>query len=124
MFGIGTTELLLILVVILLLFGANRLPAAMAGLGKGMKEFKKAFKGDDETPAQTATAPAAPGMAEQLRPGLGKHVRLLPDGTLEVGVPEGATLIQVDQAWAVIQDVDASTGKIPLVSVKRIVFKA
>jgi hypothetical protein len=48
---------------------------------------------------------------------------LLPDGTLEVGVEQGATLVQVDQVWATIQD-ENSTGKIPLVSVKRIVFRA
>lgn len=39
--------MLLIVVVILLLFGANRLPKALGGLGKGVREFKKGLKGDD-----------------------------------------------------------------------------
>ena len=120
MFGIGTTELILIVLVILLLFGASRLPAALGGLGKGIKEFKKAVRGDDETPAGGAEQPQ---VADQLRAGLGKHVRILPDGTIEIGVPEGATLVEVDQGWATLQDA-SSTTKVPLVSVKRIVFKA
>ena len=44
---IGLLEVLLIVVVILLLFGANRLPKALGGLGKGVREFKKGLKGDD-----------------------------------------------------------------------------
>lgn len=40
--GIGGPELLIILVIILLLFGAKKLPELAKGLGKSMKEFKKA----------------------------------------------------------------------------------
>ncbi len=40
--GIGGPELLIILVIILLLFGAKKLPELARGLGKSMKEFKKA----------------------------------------------------------------------------------
>ena len=42
MFGLGTGEILIILFVILLLFGAKKLPELAKGLGKGVKEFKKA----------------------------------------------------------------------------------
>lgn len=42
MFGLGGWEILLIFLVIVLLFGANKLPELAKGLGKGMKEFKKA----------------------------------------------------------------------------------
>ncbi len=42
MFGLGGGEILLIFLAILLLFGANKLPELAKGLGKGMKEFKKA----------------------------------------------------------------------------------
>jgi len=42
MFGLGGQELLLILFVILLFFGPSKLPELARGLGKGMREFKKA----------------------------------------------------------------------------------
>jgi sec-independent protein translocase protein TatA len=42
MFGLGGQELLLILFVILLFFGPSKLPELARGLGRGMKEFKKA----------------------------------------------------------------------------------
>lgn len=54
--NIGPLEIVLILLVILLLFGAKRIPEIAKGVGKGMKEFKKAVKevedditGDDDT---------------------------------------------------------------------------
>ena len=40
--GIGMPELLIILVIILIIFGAGKLPEIGAGLGKGIKNFKKA----------------------------------------------------------------------------------
>ncbi len=42
MFGLGTPELILIGIIILVLFGAKKIPELMQGLGKGIKEFKKA----------------------------------------------------------------------------------
>ncbi len=44
MFGIGFAELLVILLVCLLLFGANRLPEIGKSLGEGIREFKRALK--------------------------------------------------------------------------------
>lgn len=41
---IGTTEIIVIALVILLLFGGSKLPELMRGLGKGVKEFKDASK--------------------------------------------------------------------------------
>ena len=49
MFNIGWPELILILFVCLLLFGAGRLPEIARQLGKAIQEFKKAFKGDGES---------------------------------------------------------------------------
>ena len=43
---IGLTEIILILVVIVLLFGGRKIPELMKGIGQGMKEFKKASKFD------------------------------------------------------------------------------
>ncbi len=45
MFGnLGATEIILIIVAIVLLFGAKKIPELAQGVGKGMKEFKKAIK--------------------------------------------------------------------------------
>lgn len=49
MFGLGWQELLLILIILLILFGAKRLPELARGLGGGIKEFKKALKEDEST---------------------------------------------------------------------------
>jgi len=48
MFGFGVTELILILVIVMVVFGAGKLPEIGAGLGKGIKNFKKATTGEDE----------------------------------------------------------------------------
>ena len=42
MFGIGMPELIIILIIILIIFGAGKLPEIGAGIGKGIKNFKKA----------------------------------------------------------------------------------
>ena len=47
MFGFGTQELLLILFLAFLLFGAKRLPEIGAGLGKGIRSFKQALREAD-----------------------------------------------------------------------------
>lgn len=45
MFGsLGATEIILIILAILILFGAKKIPELAQGLGKGMKEFKKAIR--------------------------------------------------------------------------------
>jgi sec-independent protein translocase protein TatA len=45
---IGFTEILLILLVVVLLFGGRKIPELMKGIGQGMKEFKKASRLEDE----------------------------------------------------------------------------
>jgi sec-independent protein translocase protein TatA len=51
---IGIPELLLILVILALVFGANRLPDLGRGLGKAIRGFKEATKGDDHDLAPRA----------------------------------------------------------------------
>jgi sec-independent protein translocase protein TatA len=56
MFGIGMQELLVVLVVGLLVFGANRLPEVGSGLGKAIRNFKRAASEPDEIDVTPATA--------------------------------------------------------------------
>lgn len=58
MFGLRMPELLIIGFIVVLLFGANKLPALGAGLGQGIRSFKKAFAGDDDKPGQGGTPSA------------------------------------------------------------------
>jgi len=46
MFGLGTTELMLILVIVVVLFGAKKLPALGEGLAKGIKSFRTNMSDD------------------------------------------------------------------------------
>jgi sec-independent protein translocase protein TatA len=48
LFKFGGTEMIIILVVVLLLFGGRKIPELMKGLGKGMREFKDAKEGNDK----------------------------------------------------------------------------
>lgn len=50
--GLSFMHLLVVLIIVLLLFGAGRVPDIMENLAKGVKSFKKGLK-DDETPAVT-----------------------------------------------------------------------
>ena len=45
--ALGTQEILVILVVVLLLFGGKKIPELMKGLGQGVREFKEGQKGDE-----------------------------------------------------------------------------
>ena len=49
LFSLGTTEILLIILIIVLLFGAKKIPELMRGVGRGVKEFKDAVNGDGAT---------------------------------------------------------------------------
>jgi len=66
MFGLGSQELLVILVIVLVLFGANRLPQIARSLGSSIKEFKK---GIDEGQAGDTSVPreSRPRMCEQCK---------------------------------------------------------
>jgi len=49
--NIGPLEIVIVLAIVLLLFGAKRLPEVGSGLGRGLRDFGKGLKGEDEAPA-------------------------------------------------------------------------
>jgi sec-independent protein translocase protein TatA len=60
MFGLGPFELVLIVLAILIIFGAGKLPQVLGSLGKGVKEFREASDGPGTTTANTTPTNAAP----------------------------------------------------------------
>ena len=52
--GLGGTEVIVILVIVLLLFGGKKIPELMKGLGRGIKDFKDASKGTEGESGNTA----------------------------------------------------------------------
>ena len=53
--GIGTWQIIVILVIVLLLFGGKKIPELAQGLGKGIKNFKDAVKDGEEEKADIKT---------------------------------------------------------------------
>ena len=72
MFGLGIGELVIILLVLVLLFGASRLPQLGAGLGEGIKSFRKAFRDireeDEKLPPARSEAPRSESAEKQASP--------------------------------------------------------
>ena len=58
--NIGFPELVLILVIVLLLFGASRLPEIARALGKSVQEFKKGMRDDDDKSKPASPNPPSP----------------------------------------------------------------
>ena len=64
-FGIGVTELVILLVALLVIFGPKRLPEMGRSLGKGMREFKDSVSGkDDDEPVHHQLAQELPPVDE------------------------------------------------------------
>jgi sec-independent protein translocase protein TatA len=71
-FGLGPIELIIILAIILLAFGAKRLPEIGKSLGTGMREFKKGVTGektsDEQLTATQSSDPALPQKTDETTP--------------------------------------------------------
>ena len=68
MFGLGSTELIIILVLVLVIFGAGKLPEIGGALGKGIRSFKKNIQEPDEidiTPKETVERKATAEPSEK-----------------------------------------------------------
>lgn len=65
MFGLGTTELILILVIVMVLFGAKKLPALGEGLAKGIKSFRTNISMDEKDKDADKTIDAEVSSAEK-----------------------------------------------------------
>ena len=65
MFGLGSTELIIIAVIILLLFGGAKLPQLMKGLGQGIGEFNKGLQDSKKALRESADTKAAEENAEK-----------------------------------------------------------
>ncbi len=64
MFGLGISELVVILIIVLIVFGANRLPEIGSGLGKAIRGFKESVTGKDAIDV----TPKKPGEEKEKKP--------------------------------------------------------
>ena len=65
--GFSLTHWLVVLVIVLIVFGAGKLPKVMGDLGKGVRSFKAGLKADDDGHQEAAAGPPEPLAVEQAR---------------------------------------------------------
>lgn len=68
MLGLGLPEIMILLLIVVLLFGARKLPEIGRGLGSGMREFKEGVTGKDDEPPTTPKTPELTTPAVQSPP--------------------------------------------------------
>jgi len=64
----GPWELILILLIVVMVFGAKRIPEIMGGLGKGIRSFKKSMDMDDTPPPPAQSSAPSEGPKEKIEP--------------------------------------------------------
>lgn len=69
MFGLGIWELLILFLIALLLFGANRLPEIGSSLGRGIREFKDSIEGRQQPGDESREREELPGDEDRSRRG-------------------------------------------------------
>jgi sec-independent protein translocase protein TatA len=74
--NLGFTEILILLLVLLLVFGARRIPEIGASIGQGIKEFKRSLKDTPDEPAGTVPPAPPPASSASLPPSGGEPKRL------------------------------------------------
>ncbi|HMK34822.1 MAG TPA: twin-arginine translocase TatA/TatE family subunit [Desulfomonilaceae bacterium] len=67
----GPSELILILLIVVMIFGAKRIPEIMSGLGKGIRTFKKAMDGEENAETPPPTLPTAQPSPPPVQPPTG-----------------------------------------------------
>ncbi|MEO5365533.1 MAG: twin-arginine translocase TatA/TatE family subunit [Magnetococcus sp. WYHC-3] len=68
MFSLGSTELIIILVIVLIVFGAGKLPKVMKDLGRGVKSFKSAMNDPDDAETKSDDSGTPPPSAPTVPP--------------------------------------------------------
>ena len=64
---IGPTELIIVLVIILIIFGAGRLPEIGGAIGKGIRAFKRSSSGEEDSSGDPKTKAASKGTEEKTK---------------------------------------------------------
>lgn len=95
----GGMEWLIILLVIVLLFGASRIPKVMRGMGEGLRAFKDGLEGKSDNDKKDE-------IYKELKQHIGKRVRLN-GSVLEIGTMEGKILDDVSDTRLRLKDEDS-----------------
>ena len=118
----GGTEILIIVFVIVLLFGASRIPKVMKGLGEGMRSFKDGLEGGKETsdtPKKEPEVLQKSSLDAQLLGNIGRLAEYR-DGVLTVGVADGKKIVAVENGLLKLEG-HGSIETVQVVSVEKIV---
>ena len=111
--GIGGMEWLIILLAILLLFGASRIPKVMRGMGEGIRAFKDGLEGKGETKGELDNP-----IARILMSHIGAVARF-ENGVIKVGGEAGSRIAEVTQDRVVLEG-DGETQVIELSRVQKV----